>query len=136
MSKTTTKIKINHDGNGNVTFTQNGQTPSNLEISGDNNLEIKLGTGFSGSGSKVTQMEVFTDVDHGKGNSLGTWLRSDPTTQPTTDMVISKKGHHIMVDDNNSTGADDLYFFSVTATDGTNEYSSDPELRVKKTTNG
>jgi hypothetical protein len=136
MSKTTTKIKINHDDQGNVTFTQNGQTPGLLEISGDNNLEVKLGTGFSGSGAKILSMELFTDVNHGKGSSIGTWERSNPSVQPTTDMEIEKKGSHIVVNDTNQTGSDDYYFFAITATDGTNNYSSDPELKVRKTGNG
>lgn len=136
MSKSTTKIKINHDGEGNVTFTENGNKPRDLEISGDNNLEIKLGTGFSGSNAKITGMELFTDVNHAKGTCIGTWLRTDPTKQPSSDMEIKKKDHHIVVNDTNASGSDDCYFFSVTATDGTNSYSSDPELRVKKTGNG
>lgn len=136
MSKTTTKIKINHDDNGNVTFTENGQAPSNLEISSDNNLEIKLGTGFSGSGAKILSVDLYTDVNHAKGAHLGTWQRSNPSVQPVADMDISKKSSHVVIDDTNSTGADDCYFFAVTATDGSNNYSSDPELRVKKTGNG
>ena len=99
MSKTTTTIQINHDGNGKVTFTQNGRTPGVLEISDDVNLEIQLGTGFTGNSAEV---------------------------------AISAKGNNILVNDTNTTGTDDCFFFSVTATDGNRDYSSDPELRVKK----
>lgn len=133
MSKSTTKIKINHDDQGNVTFTQNGQTPGLLEISSDNNLEVKLGTGFSGNGAKILSMELFNDANHGKGSSIGTWLRSSPSVQPSEDMEISKKGSHILVDDTNNSGNDDYFFFAITATDGTSNYSSDPELKVRKT---
>ena len=133
MSKTTTKIKINHDDQGNVTFTQNGQTPGLLEISSDNNLEVKLGTGFSGNGAKILSMELFNDANHGKGTSIGTWERSNPSVQPSSDMEIEKKGSHIVVNDTNATRTDDFYFFAITATDGTRNYSSDPELKVRKT---
>jgi polyribonucleotide nucleotidyltransferase len=135
MSKTTTKIKINHDEEGNVSFTENGKALGDLEISSDKNLEVKLGTGFSGQGAAITAMELFTSVSGTKGTSLGTWERSDPTTQPNADVKIVKTGHHIVVNDTNSTNDDDTFFFSVTATDGTRPYNSDPELKVRKTTN-
>ena len=132
MSKTTTTIQINHDGNGNVTFTQNGKTPGVLEISNDVNLEIQLGTGFTGNSAQVISMELFQDVSSSKGTPIGTWQRNNPSLQPSAEVAISAKGKNILVDDTNTSAADDCFFFSVTATDGNRSYSSDPELRVKK----
>jgi polyribonucleotide nucleotidyltransferase len=136
MSKTTVTIQINHDDKGNVTFTENGSTASQLEISKDQNLAIQLGTGFSGKGAQITAMELFTDVSHGKGTSVGSWQRTSPASQPSAELDITPDGNNILVDDTNTTGSDDWFFFAVTATDGTNTYSSDPELRVRKTGNG
>ncbi len=135
MSKTTTQIEINHDNQGTVSFTQNGLRLGPLEISSDNNLEIKLGNGFNTRGAQVLSMELYTDLSGSKGDSLGTWERAKPADQPSGDMAISANGTSILVNDTNATGADDCFYFSVTATDGTNNYSSDPELKVKKTTN-
>lgn len=136
MSKTTITIQINHDSQGKVTFSENGTSPGMLEISGDQNLAIQLGTGFSGKGAQITSMELFTDVNHGKGSSVGSWQRTSPASQPSTALSITENGNNILVDDTNTSGADDYYFFAVTATDGTKTYSSDPELRVRKTGNG
>lgn len=133
MSKTTTAIQINHDNKGNVTFTQNGMTPTVLEISADVNLEIQLGTGFTGSSAQVLSMELFQVVSSQKGGPIGSWQRGNPSHQPSAEVAISAKGNNILVNDTNTTSTDDLFFFSVTATDGTRNYSSDPELRVKKT---
>ncbi len=132
MSKTTTTIQINHDGNGTVTFTQNGRTPGVLEISDDVTLEIALGTGFTGNSAQVISMELFQDVSSTKGTPVGTWQRGNPSLQPSAEVAISAKGNNILVNDTNTTGADDCFFFSVTATDGNRNYSSDPELRVKR----
>lgn len=136
MSKTTITIQINHDNKGKVTFSENGTTPGQLEISSDQNLAIQLGNGFTGNGAQITSMELFTDVNHGKGTSIGSWERNSPSSQPSAELSITENGNNILVNDTNSTGADDCFFFAVTATDGTKSYSSDPELRVKKTTNG
>ena len=135
MSKTTTQIEINHDSQGKVTFTQNGQRLGPLEITSDNNLEIKLGNGFNTRGAQVLSMDLYTDLSGSKGSSIGTWQRTKPADQPSGDMAVSADGTSILVTDTNATGADDCYFFAVTATDGTQTYSSDPELKVKKTTN-
>jgi hypothetical protein len=136
MSKTTITIQINHDDKGNVTFTENGSTATQLEISSDQNLAIQLGTGFSGKGAQITSMELFTDVNHAKGTVVGTWQRVSPSNQPSAELSITENGNNILVNDTNTTSADDCFFFAVTATDGTNSYSSDPELRVRKTGNG
>ena len=132
MSKSTTTIQINHDGSGNVTFTQNGKTPGVLEISDDVNLEIALGTGFTGNSAQVIAMELFQDVSASKGAAIGTWQRGQPSFQPSGEVAITAKGNNILVTDTNTTAADDCFFFSVTATDGNRNYSSDPELRVRK----
>lgn len=132
MSKSTTTIQINHDANGNVTFTQNGRTPGVLEISDDVNLEIALGTGFTGNSAQVTSMELFQDVSASKGDPIGTWQRGNPSLQPSAEVAITAKGNNILVTDTNTTADDDCFFFSVTATDGNRNYSSDPELRVRK----
>jgi hypothetical protein len=132
MSKTTTTIQINHDGNGKVTFTQNGRTPGVLEISDDVNLEIDLGTGFTGSSAQVLSMELYQDISGTKGTPIGTWQRNSPSTQPSAAVAITANGKNILVEDTNTSSADDCFYFSVTATDGNRSYSSDPELRVKK----
>jgi hypothetical protein len=132
MSKSTTTIQINHDNAGKVTFTQNGRPPGVLEISDDVDLEIQLGTGFAGASAQVTSMELFQDVSGGKGKPVGTWQRNNPSLQPSGELSITAKGNNILVTDTNTTGADDCFFFSVTATDGNRSYSSDPELKVKK----
>lgn len=136
MSKSTVTIQINHDNKGNVTFTENGSTAGQLEISSDQNLAIQLGTGFSGNGAQITKMELFTDVNHGKGTSIGSWQRTSPSSQPSAALSITENGNNILVGDTNTTTADEYFFFAVTAYDGTNTYSSDPELRVRKTGNG
>lgn len=132
MSKSTTTIQINLDGKGKCTFTQNGNPVGVLDISDDVNLEIALGTGFTGNSAQVISMELFQDVSSSKGTPVGTWQRGNPTLQPSAEVAISAKGQNILVTDTNTTGSDDCFFFSVTATDGNRNYSSDPELRVRK----
>lgn len=134
MSKTTTQIEINQN-QGIVTFTQNGNRLGPLEISEDNNLEINLGNGFSGKGAQILCMELYTDVSSSKGSPIGTWQRGNPGAQPSPAMAISASGTSIVVDDTNTTTEDEDFFFAVIATDGTTDYSSDPELKVKKTRN-
>jgi hypothetical protein len=132
MSKSTITIKINLDGKGGVNFTQNGSIPGVLEISDDVNLAIDLGTGFTGNSAQVTSMELYQDDNGAKGTPIGTWQRTSPTGQPNGAVAIAANGKNILVDDTNTTAADESFFFSVTATDGNRSYSSDPELRVKK----
>jgi len=132
MSKTT--IKMHKKSDGTVWLGKDGKKVDSVTINKDKDLEIKVSSDFS-SAAQITGLTLYnTDGDHGKGTSIGTWLRTAPSTQPSAAVDVSIDSNGVLVADSNTGTEDDDFFFSATCTDNGTAYSTDPELIVKKKT--
>jgi hypothetical protein len=124
------KVDVCKNTDGNVYLEQNNQVVTSITIKGDKDLEIGIGNGF-GAAAQVDSLTLYNLSGGGKGTAIGTWSRSNPSSQPSTYVSISGDGNGILVEDTN-TVADQDVFFSVTATDNGQSYDTDPELIIKK----
>jgi len=127
----TMNLTIDKDSNGNAILMKNSQTVTTITIKNDKNMNIDVGAGF-GTGAFICSFKTFAEVNGAKGSLTGTWNRSVPNTQPSTEFSIATSGTTgILVTDTDDV-ADDQMFFSVQVDDGGTIYDSDPELKVKK----
>ena len=131
MGKTT--LKMHKDADGKVWLGKDGSKVASVTIDKDKDLEIKTSSDFTNN-AEVSAFTLYgTDGNHGKGTAIGTWSLTNQTS-PSADINITVSNKGIVIADNNTGAADDDFFFSATVTDGSNTYSSDPELIVKKKT--
>ena len=130
MGKTT--IKMHKDANGKPWLGKDGSQVTSVTIKKDKDLKIDVSSDFTNA-AQITEFVLYnTDGNHGKGSTIGTWARNTPATQPSADIDITVSGQGVLVVDTNDGTLDDDFFFSATCTDGTNTYTTDPELIVKK----
>ena len=134
MSNVTISARLGTDGKSYL-YDNNNKIVTQVEIKKNTNMEISIGTGFSGT-AEITSFTLYgvkADGTKDVGNCLGTWLRTAPTTPPTTEVsVAATAGGAIEVTDTDSQPNDELFFFSIRVTDGGANYDSDPQLKVKK----
>lgn len=130
------KLDVQRDASGNVALYKNKKVVTLVEIKKDVNMEVDIGSGFN-PGATVSAFSLFTNTSGAKGSIIGTWSRSAPSTQPSTEVSIAASGAAaIVVTDTDTTVDEEMFFFSIQVTDGAATYDTDPELRVKKKTSG
>lgn len=129
-------ININKTSTGCDFTDSSGNPVTTTTIDSNGGLIVAIGTGFGGS-AEITGLTLFNDVSGTKGNqNLGSWSVGSPNQQPSDAIRVTNNGTGIKIMDTNNSAAEVDYFFSVSGTDGTAPFSSDPELKVKRTTGG
>lgn len=136
MSNVTIDARLGADGKAYL-YGSNNKIVTQVEIKKNTNMEITIGTGFSPTAAitKFTLYDVNADGTKNTASVVGTWNRSAPTVPASTEISIAAKdAGAIEVTDTDSQPNDELFFFSITVTDGGSHYDSDPQLKVKKMT--
>ena len=129
-------ININKTSTGCNFTDSNGNAVTTTTIDSNGGLIVAIGTGFSGP-AEITGLTLFNDDGGQKGSqNLGSWSVGNPGSQPSDEIRVTNNGTGIKINDTNNTAAEVDYFFSVNGTDGTATFSSDPELKVKRTSGG
>lgn len=129
-------ININKTATGCDFTDSSGNPVTTTTIDSNGGLIVAIGTGFT-SAAEITGLTLFNDVGGQKGTqNLGSWSTGNPNNQPSEEIRVTNNGTGIKINDTNNTAAEVDYFFSVNGTDGTTTFSSDPELKVKRTTGG
>ena len=116
-----------------------GDVVAGLVVAKDAQLALVLGDLARGRTvrSLAWLLTLFDDVGGQKGNqNLGSWSTGNPSQQPSEVIRVTNNGTGIKINGTNNTAAEVDYFFSVNGTDGAATFSSDPELKVKRTTGG
>ena len=126
------KLTAECDEKGTMALYKNKKVVTKVKIQKDVNMEIGVGEGFDG-GAKVSAFSLFENINGAKGKSIGTWTRTKPSDQPSTEISVDEDGPAaILVTDTDHQDYDGLFFFSVEVTDDNASYDTDPELQVKK----
>ncbi len=129
-----TTLNVNLSSTGTVTSTgTNGKVVTSVTIKKNQDMVINIGTGF-GTTAYINSFSLFTEVSGTKGTTIGTWNRTTPTIQPSTEMSITTNGTTGILVTDTDTVTDDQVFFAVQVTDSGTVYTTDPELKVKKMT--
>ncbi|MDX2474216.1 MAG: hypothetical protein QNL91_10945 [Candidatus Krumholzibacteria bacterium] len=117
-------------------YDNNNKIVTQVEIKKNTNMEISIGSGFSSAAeiTSFTLYPVLADGTKDAAHPIGTWNRATPGTPASTEITVAATASGaIEVTDTDSQPNDELFFFSITVTDGGVPYISDPQLKVKKT---
>ena len=129
-------INLNKTATGYNFTDSSGNVVTTTTVDSNGGVIVDIGNGFGGS-AEITGLTLFDDVGGQKGNqNLGSWSTGNPSQQPSEVIRVTNNGTGIKINDTNNTAAEVDYFFSVNGTDGAATFSSDPELKVKRTTGG